>query len=759
MKNNIIFSFILILMSSFISTLVAQNQLQIEAFRDVNGDVYLRWIPDEKIFESSMSNGFKLVRYTQWAEQTEEEFENSKIVLIEHTVFSNVSPKTAQALAIINANVKDSISNERTLKDAVNYKNNKSSQYIYTMLIADRDFVVAKDLGLAFIDKDDKEIGKTYFYEVSILNKDISSSTSVKYENETTLPLLPELKGSGDNKKAVLSWDRNAVEESYSAFFIYKDNICINAEDPYTPMIGDDNQKDLIYIDNLEDNTTTHDYSIEGINVFGKRSEKSNVVSVKGVPPALDMQLSIDSLHFNPSDFVIHWKVSNPAAISQIIRFDVYRLITIDGKAEKMNTSPLSNTESQFTITNPVSAAYYYVEAVDVSDRTYPSIAVLGQPKDKTPPAAPSGLTGFISRTGEVKLKWDNNTEPDLDGYLVFYSNYSDGDYSQWTSKPNKSNEYNATINTSFSMDSIFIKIAAVDVRFNKSPYSQVLRMARPDITAPAKPIIHHLLGRETGVRIAWSLPTDNDLASIVLQRKFSSGSNWKIIHTVNLKFPVEYPLEQGELLPSNFVDSSSLEHRSYDYRLVAEDNSHNVSISDKQSVRPYDDGIRGNIFNFNVALLENELKYLDLEGHTIGVLDAGSNPGGLTGGDHPSGGGGTVNGSGNSTIVATPKAVRLRWKYNTEYNKSLIGFRIYRKSPVAYSTDAIVTTPDYILLKTVTKDRATRNATFFNMDGYLWFDRTVVPIKTGKYEYKIIAEHSDGGVSTWSEVLEVIYH
>jgi uncharacterized protein len=626
------------------------------------------------------------------------------------------------------------------------------------MLMADKDFSVARDLGLGYIDQSEKDNSKIYTYLVSIVGTTINASATVNLNKSAALPDLPELKGSGDNKLAVLTWDLSAVDSSYSYYLIYKDGQCINTDDPFVPMTSEEYQKEIIYIDKLDDNISTHEYYIVGVNIFGKRSEKSNLVNIKGVPPSLDFLLTIDSLHFNVSNFVIHWKVSNPAVLSDIVGYNVFRLLDISGKADLMTASMLPSSSVQYTVANPVSAAYYYIEAVDVTGRVYPSVAVLGQPRDVTPPVAPSGLSGLISRTGEVKLKWDKNTEPDLDGYLVFYSNYSDGDYSQFTTKPTKTNEYATTIHTSFAMDSIFIKIAAVDLRFNKSAYSTILRMARRDITPPSKPVINHLLGREMGVRIAWSLPTDNDLASIVLQRKLASGSNWKTIHILNLKFPVQYPLEQGELQPSNHIDSSALEHRTYDYRLIAEDNSHNVATSDQVSVKPYDDGIRGNIFNFNVALLQHELRYLDQEGHTINLADGVDTLTiALTGGDHPSGGG-TIGGGGNTTITPIPKAVRLRWKYNTEYNKSLIGFKIYRKSPVAYTTDAIVTSPDYILLKTIAKDRATRNAAFFHMQGYLWFDRTVVPIRTGKYEYKIIAEHSDGAGSTWSEVLEVIY-
>ncbi len=758
MKNINKFALIMIVWCYTAFTLGAQEKLQLQTFIASNGDVMVRWAPDEATFALGIANGYRLERYALWEGQGQEEYEASRLVLIEHSSITPGNAKSDQAISIINANVKDSISANRTFKDAVNYTSNKSSQYVYSLLMAERDFVVAKDLGLGYVDNTTKVQGYSYSYKVSLLGTSISASTTIAYNGITTLSLLPELKGSGDNKLAVLTWNLKSVDSSYSSFLIYKDGACINEADPFTPIASEADQNDIVYLDKLDDNVTTHQYYIVGINVFGIRSTGSNVVSIKGVPPSLDLQLTIDSLHFNTSDFVIHWKVSNAAVLPQLTGYNIYRLLAIDGKAEKINASLLASSSIQYTIINPVSAAYYYIEALDVNGRAYPSIAVLGQPKDISPPAPPAGLSGFISRTGEVKLKWDSNTEPDLDGYLVFYSNYYDGDYSQWTTKACKTNEYNATINASFAMDSIFIKIAAVDLRFNKGQYSAVLRMARPDITPPSKPIIHHLLSRETGIRIAWALPTDNDLASIVLQRKLSTGSNWKTIHTLNLKFPVEYPLEQGELQPSNHIDSSSLEHRTYDYRLMAEDNSHNVAISDKVSVKPYDDGIRGNIINFNVALLQNELRYLDLEGHTIGVNDNGANPSGLIGGDHPSGGGGTIGGNGTSSITPIPKAVRLRWKYNTEYPKSLIGFKIYRKSPVAYTTDAIVTSPDYILLKTVAKDRAIRNAQFFNIDGYLWFDRTVVPIKVGKYEYKIIAEHSDGAGSTWSEVLEVVY-
>jgi uncharacterized protein len=769
--KNIIYLFILMFYLP-LSSKAQNDSILINAYyAQQAGKIYLRWAPSEQFFTYAMQNGFTLVRYTsdpQNENYTFEDFIASKVVLIEQSSLTVSSEKAQKAHTIINAQVQDSISNDRNFNDAVKYTQNKASQYFYTMLLAEGDFNTAVDLGLGFVDENVEE-GKTYIYEVELYNypsvTKVLASVSIK-ANKINEPTRFEstLNAKGDNLAAILSWDIKSIEDKYSSYLIYRSTNeytyeCINCNDPFFPMNDSEESRDIVFMDGLADNSTTYYYKIRGKDAFGFLSDYSNTVTVKGTPPSLNFELKMEPMTFNPTNLILNWSLSVPSVSSNLKGFNVYRLLDISGKAEKLNTQLISKNIFNFTISNPVSAAYYYIEAIDNNDRKYQTIAVLGQPTDITPPNKPIGLNGFISRTGDATIKWTPNNETDLDGYLVFYSNERSGPYSQLTTANIASPNYNTVINAAFSMDSIFFKVAAVDKRFNKSLYSDALALQRPDITAPSIPLITQLLGMQDGIHIGWSLPSAKDLKDIVLQRKVSSGSNWKTILYVDYKSNPSLPLVTGELVNSNFIDTATLQPRAYDYRLVATDNSQNMAISEVETVKPYDNGRRGAINNYNLVLSQYELKYLDIDGHTLNIADGiditlptdplGNNNGGQIGG------GSTV----NTTIQDSKKAVRLSWKYDTTFPKSLYSFNVYRESPVVYSSDAINTTPEWLLVKTMTPTRAARNATFFKTDGYIWFDTTVQPLKSGKYRYKIIAEHIDGGFSMWSQILEITYN
>lgn len=758
---------IFIILCAYLYSGISQNDsLSVIGYRDVDG-VYLRWAPGKEIFKQAMTNGFRISRYEN--SDDFEKFRASKRILVNMTTINTSNAKAAQARNIMNANIKDSISNQRNFKDAVNYTNNKESQYFVTMLLAEGDFEAAKALGLGYFDRDPGAT-KEFVYEVEILGLNTKATYATKGVT-TTLPSITDLSHNSEDKTALLIWDFKEHDKNYASYEVYRSSTsnntgsmtCLNCTDPLIPMVTSEEQTQATYLDNLADNTTTYYYAIKGKNSFGIKGPFSNVVQLQGKPKSLNVELKIHNPTFSGSSMTLSWSLSNSSFNNDMEGYNVYRLLSIDGNKEKLNNTLLSKTIFSFTINNPVSAAYYYIESIDKNGARYESIAVLGQPADIEAPAAPHGLEGFISRTGEVSLKWISNDEKDLDGYQVMFANEREGTYSQLTKEPTKNNEFQTTINTEFSVDSIFFKITAVDNRFNSSPFSEILAIKRPDITPPATPLINHLLGREEGVRISWVLPSDRDLMRVALERKVHTGSNWQTIHEVNLDDLSVYNLAiaDGELINSNWIDTSKMEHRLYDYRIVAEDDSRNISISKVKSTKPYDDGIRGSIDELHAILLTaNIINAIDDDGNLLTALLGGTVPGG----SNPGGGTGTNTGSGNLS-GKSPRPCRLEWTYTTEFPKSLMGFRIYRKVVVPYMQTSnqeityINTNTDYTLIKTVPFRAAIGNASMSQSAfPYVWFDKTVMPLKNHRYMYKIVAEHSDGGASKWSREVYITY-
>jgi Zn-dependent metalloprotease len=87
-------------------------------------------------------------------------------------------------------------------------------------------------------------------------------------------------------------------------------------------------------------------------------------------------------------------------------------------------------------------------------------------PPDTTEPAAPANLTA-IAGDGTVSLDWDNNTEPDLDGYNVYRSTTSGGPYNQINTSIVGVSTY--TDDTVTNGTTYYYVVTAVDTSTNES--------------------------------------------------------------------------------------------------------------------------------------------------------------------------------------------------------------------------------------------------------------------------------------------------
>lgn len=101
-------------------------------------------------------------------------------------------------------------------------------------------------------------------------------------------------------------------------------------------------------------------------------------------------------------------------------------------------------------------------------------------------PAAPTGLSA-IAGDGTVSLDWNDNTEPDLDGYNVYRSTTSGSGYSQINGSLLSSSNY--TDNSVTNGTTYYYVVTAVDIDLNESVYSAEVS-ATPDIPSEAVEIL-----------------------------------------------------------------------------------------------------------------------------------------------------------------------------------------------------------------------------------------------------------------------------
>lgn len=97
---------------------------------------------------------------------------------------------------------------------------------------------------------------------------------------------------------------------------------------------------------------------------------------------------------------------------------------------------------------------------------------------DTTPPAVPAGVTAAVDRLS-VQLDWNDNTEPDLEGYNIYRSTVSGSGYSRINSVRVAGSAY---IDQSVAKDTTYYYVVtAVDTSSNESGYSNEETAVIPD--------------------------------------------------------------------------------------------------------------------------------------------------------------------------------------------------------------------------------------------------------------------------------------
>lgn len=761
-----IFSLLLI---TCISTLSAQNNEKLVAsaeFYDAEtGPVRIRWSPDKETFYRAKEKGYTVIRYkvknSGGEALTPMEISNSKAIIADHKKFdtegiSNYLPSDYLAKSLdslynhftIDTN---QVSNNRNFKDAIKMSEIEDSKHFYYLLIADMRFDLACKVALGYQErKGDVEPGCTYRYLIIVEkanshDPDISASTEVTIPTESVdRPNINSFGGHGLNKKAILEWDFEQSTQHYNFYNFYRSDDGGNTfnkinQNPFTYLYDEnDNSKIASFQDSLPNNTTTYIYKMEGVSIFEYTSPLTDTIHIKGKPDKMLFELPLDKITFEESNILFNW-TSLPASYNDsLVGFDIFVRTSFNDSPVKLNNTIINPTVRTYSLSAPGISAYYYLEAKDPYGYTYQSISILGQNTDTIPPSAPTGLSAEMSKDGTLAIKWDENTENDLDGYMVFYSNNSQGEFTSLTPKPVKSNELVEKLDLSFQLDSLALYVIAVDRRFNKSEPSQIISLARPDVNPPSAPVIRHLYPTAAGIRVGWALPTQEKEVAFELQRRYYQESEWTQV--ISFKPPtVTFPVPQDTTFDqiSDYLDTTQLQIAPYYYRLVASDGAHNKSYSRSVKVTPYDDGVRGLVSDLTGLLMYN----------------SGSSDDPLYVPVQPQN---TNNIAPINTNRKVNRAIRLNWEYTTPLPSSLKAFKIYRKTP----NGGNLSSPSqriFTLIATIKAQDAESLALVYSLSGYSYFDKNILPTASGPYEYKIMGLYEDGSMSEYSSSVSIL--
>ena len=720
--------------------------------------VKLRWMPlDYNTWQQGINNKYFL-------ERTTIEFQDSVIGFSELMasrieLSDNIVPMTKQGFEsyfsssdsvayiakelMYSTEMEPELSGNENLADAVAYNDNVESKFLFSMIMAEQSFQVAKAQGLGFSDNT-VEPGYTYLYKLGLVRDadTIYQQLVIKHDDTLEIPQPDELEAIAGDLTAGLSWNLLNTNNYYNFFNIERsvDNVLFEKvnEVPFSFMSEiDDDPERAYYNAVLPENGVSYYFRIVGLSPFGMASPPSESIEVIGVPGALKLYVSIDSLHeANEGALTIDWSSVTDSLNDQLTHFDIYSKPEIDAEEVKVNITPIAANIRQYEVVDAPSDAYYRLEATDVHGHIYSSLSFGGHIKDNTPPDAPINFDGEILKDGTVVLNWAANTEPDLKGYKVFYSNAANGDFVQTQPMVFADTTHLSSIDVNIETDSIYYKVVAYDHRMNRSLYSELLRLERPDNVAPGSPNIAQILARPEGIRISMKLSNSNDVETYKLQRKFREATVWNDILVFTPKdIPADLPLIPQEAMASQFIDTDDLDLRIYEYRLWVADRFDNAAVSSIKQIQPFDDLVRGNIHHYRVSASSVQ--------PGLGFESGGS----LSGGP-------TFTSGGTLMTEVQKYRVDLTWHYTSEYMSTLREFKVYMQElPVELDPYSIQAKRyPFILINTLSAREAESTALENGNSGYQEkYQLDKMP--KSKYVFKVMAYHNDGGFSEYSKL------
>jgi len=452
-----------------------------------------------------------------------------------------------------------------------------ANRWSFAILAADMHPPTATALGLRFTDKTPVH-GNVYIYRVLCLADSSLYKIEPGYIVVNTVDRIqipqPLISKATEMQNAIqLEWDRSYHEKAFSAYWIersddkgktYKRLTQVPFLNPQNEMRQESNI--IVYTDSVKENYKLLVYRLIGITSFGEESKPSQAVSAMGrdkTPPGAPEKVKAVSV--GGSKIKLSWE--KKVEEKDLKGFVIGRSSSSTDGFQPLFEKPLSPSTRSWTDENAdvTTTNYYVVAAMDTAGNGNVSMISYGMIIDSIPPAPPVNLKGSIDSLGVVRISWNFGKEPDLAGYMVYFSNSPDHVFSSITPKPLRDTTYIDTITLKTLSKKIYYKIKSVDVTYNYSPFSIMLELKKPDKVPPTSPLISSYKVMEDGIRIDWINSLSEDVVEHQLFRKTDNG-NW----TAYRKF------QKTET--STFTDKDVKPGSEYSYHLVSIDESGNHS-------------------------------------------------------------------------------------------------------------------------------------------------------------------------------------
>lgn len=569
----------------------SQNSVKLLAKRDGN-NIKLRWAPiNENIWLNQRLKGYRVSRLI-WDKQNSISAENYEVledlIPLDLQNFEQQYNNTNNNYLAVMAETL--YGDWETLKEGdvptdnwVNKVEELRTKYTMAMYAADMDFDAAHAAALGFEDKG-LDSNKKYVYKIEALGDSlqiVAIHVVLPQKAEASKVIIDQaIEGEGH---VALKWDRPLHQKMFTAYYIERSKDGKNYERindiPYINPVTDSYPDAKTHI-TFSEELTNYDpyyYRVIGIDPFGDLSEPSESKRLQGrdlTPPAaprIDSIISDDQVRY----INIAW--DNNASSIDWDKTVIQRSIDSDGPFYDIVSLPKLSLYYKDETIQENTRYYYKVCAVDTASN-YGCTGVYGATiNDRLPPAKPMGINGVIDTNGLVTVNWIANDEQDLKGYYVHFSNGADRVFGNLTPTALTQNIFQDTLDLNTLTETIEYKVIAVDHRQNYSEFSDVLVLKKPDVIPPSPAVFKSYDVSAKGVSLMIANSSSHDLKETILLRREKEKEYVELLRFSDKEI--------------NYIDTTIVSNKKYEYTLRAFDDDKNMTLSPENlRIRTKDD-------------------------------------------------------------------------------------------------------------------------------------------------------------------------
>lgn len=549
-----------------------------------DGQLYIRWEPRSVAeWQNSLTEGYKVAIF-----ENEKLIKEEILLPLKEKEWEKEMSKVDTFLAQFYGSARDLIYMSEDAKKGVleileeeegktQAENLEEFRIGFLAYAATYHYDIAKKAGLGYYFK----VSKDKEYKVKVSTGNFTAYEFELKKGELVKPNVPQLDAEFMNKEVALKWKTIDHKKFYFGYFLEVStdgkNYSYIQKQPYVN-VTDTIQGDpeLQYINTtqlLNKNYKDYYFRLRGMNYFGFPSSRSSIVSGYGFEPINSPPIITYANQTEDNYAKLEWKI-NPAQQRLIEAIQVQRSDSLRGTYSPVGRD-LSVTKRDTTIQLDTTKNYFRVVILPKDGKEVPSFPVFVMGQDTIPPATPLGLEGTIDSTGIVKLSWQANTEKDLWGYRIYRSDFREAEFASLNSTPFLDSFYVDSINLMTYSDSVHYQILATDTRNNRSPYTAIFSLKKPDIIPPISPVIRSIEFQEdtSRIKILWDNSGSHDVESHQLFKKniTLNEKNWSLIK------------EFDSTIGTNFYFDTLYENKTqYAYLLTATDDDGLISKPSK---------------------------------------------------------------------------------------------------------------------------------------------------------------------------------